>query len=49
MKNQYVGDVNDYLKYGLIRTLVKGRHLKAGVFWMLTDDDKRGDGEKIEY
>lgn len=49
MKNQYVGDVNDFRKYGLIRNLVVGTSLKCGVFWMLTPDDDRTDGQKIQY
>lgn len=47
MKNQYVGDINDYRKYGLLRVL--GRNLKIGVCWMLTDLDNRADGSKTSY
>jgi hypothetical protein len=49
MKNQYVGDVNDFRKYGLIRHLTMGASLKCGVVWMLTPDDDRTDGQKIQY
>ena len=51
MKNQYVGDINDYKKYGLIRVLAgDGEHaFRVGVFWMLTKDDERNDGNILEY
>ena len=49
MKNQYVGDINDYRKYGLLRVLTDlGRHPLA-TCWMLTADDGRTDGRKIGY
>jgi hypothetical protein len=48
MKNQYFGDVNDYLKYGLLRGFT-GIGLRIGVCWMLTPDDQRSDGSKIKY
>src|SRR3954464_1849408 len=49
MKNQYFGDVNDYRKYGLLRSLVLADGLRIGVCWMLTPDDHRPDGEKTKY
>ena len=51
MKNQYVGDINDYKKYGLIRVLAgDGEHaFRVGVFWMLTEDDESNDGNILEY
>lgn len=48
MKHQYFGDVNDYVKYGLLRCFASAG-LQIGVCWMLTPDDKRPDGRKIEY
>lgn len=48
MKHQYFGDVNDYVKYGLLRCMT-GAGLSAGVCWMLTPDDERSDGRKIDY
>ena len=48
MKHQYFGDVNDYLKYGLLRC-VQASSLKLGVCWMLTPSDKRSDGRKTQY
>ena len=51
MKNQYVGDVNDYRKYGLIRALCGEDKdaLRLGVLWLLTPDDKRNDGNILGY
>lgn len=48
MKNQYFGDINDYLKYGVLRCFVDAG-LSIGVCWMLTPDDARSDGRKIGY
>lgn len=48
MKNQYFGDVNDYLKYGLLRCFIN-EGLSIGVCWMLTPNDGRTDGRKISY
>jgi hypothetical protein len=49
MKNQYVGDENDYRKYGLLRLLTDQGQLSCGVCWMLTPDDGGSDGGKISY
>jgi hypothetical protein len=49
MKNQYFGDINDYLKYGLLRRLACGGEMKIVVCWMLTPDDNRRDGRRIAY
>ncbi|MDU0343023.1 hypothetical protein [Bosea rubneri] len=48
MKEQYVGDVNDYRKYALLRLLGRSG-LKLGVCWMLTPNDERSDGNKLSY
>ena len=48
MKNQYFGDINDFLKYGLLRCFADAG-LRIGVCWMLTADDARPDGGKISY
>lgn len=48
MKEQYVGDVNDYRKYALLRLLGRSG-LKLGVCWMLTPPDGRSDGNKLSY
>jgi hypothetical protein len=47
MKNQYVGDVNDYLKYALLRAIAGPMSL--AVVWMLTNRDTRSDGQKLSY
>lgn len=48
VKEQYVGDVNDYRKYALLRGLSRSG-LKLGVCWMLTPNDERSDGNKLSY
>lgn len=49
MKNQYFGDINDYRKYSLLRTLSGQGELKTAVCWALTPDDARSDGSRIGY
>jgi len=49
MKNQYFGDINDYLKYGLLRIIAAETKLRIAVCWMLTEDDSRPDGKKTRY
>lgn len=48
MKNQYLCDVGDYGKYGLLRFLA-GQGLRIGVNWYLTPCDGRSDGCHKEY
>ena len=48
MKNQYVGDINDYGKYIILKTL-SDVDLHLAVCWMLTPNDERGDGKKTSY
>jgi hypothetical protein len=48
LKNQYVGDVNDYIKYGLLRCFSETRW-RIGVCWMLTPDEDSGQGGKTDY
>lgn len=49
MKNQYFGDVNDYLKYGLLRGLSTQGISNTLVAWMLTPDDGSSDGQFRSY
>lgn len=49
MKNQYFGDQNDYIKYGLLRSLLGSCDLRLLVVWMLTPDDGGPDGNKTSY
>jgi hypothetical protein len=48
MKHQYFGDVNDYVKYGLLRCFAAAG-FRVGVLWMLTPEDGRPDGRKTKY
>lgn len=49
MKNQYFGDVNDFKKYGLLRSIIDVTGLRILVVWMLTPDDGGPDGRLTEY
>ncbi|NTF69766.1 hypothetical protein [Rhizobium rhizogenes] len=49
MKHQYIGDINDYRKYALLRSLASRGINRIGVCWMLTPPDTRNDGGKLEY
>lgn len=49
MKNQYFGDINDYRKYGLLRSLQSDGHGTLLVAWMLTPDDGGRDGGLRSY
>ena len=48
MKNQYVGDIGDYGKYGLLRFLEKNG-MKIGINWYLTNNDESSDGKYTDY
>jgi len=48
MKDQYIGDIGDYGKYGLLRFL-SGHGTSIGVNWYLTSADGRTDGNHTEY
>jgi hypothetical protein len=49
MKRQYLGDVNDYRKYCLLRHFADEGRIRIGVCWMLTPDDHGPDGRKTAY
>lgn len=49
MKNQYFGDINDYRKYGLLRSILGASQLRLLVAWMLTPDDGSTDGRFVSY
>ena len=49
MKDQYVGDVSDYVKYGFLRALNAARAGPLVVCWMLTPSDEGPDGGKVGY
>ncbi|MDK9723857.1 MAG: hypothetical protein OEL88_03135 [Sterolibacteriaceae bacterium MAG5] len=45
MKNQFVADLNDYFKYGLLRALTRDPSASLlGIWWLLTRDDANGHG-----
>ena len=48
MKNQYIGDINDYGKYGLLRFLA-GKGIRIGINWYLTENDLTGHGKDTDY
>ena len=49
MKNQYFGDINDYKKYGLLRSVIGATKFRVLVAWMLTPDDGGTDGKFTGY
>jgi hypothetical protein len=49
VKHQYVGDLNDYRKYALLRALSAGGSVRVGISWMLTASDRRTDGNNLSY
>ncbi|MEQ8765799.1 MAG: hypothetical protein RL885_17885 [Planctomycetota bacterium] len=49
MKDQYFGDINDYRKYGLLRTIASAVDGPLLVGWMLTPDDGTTDGGRRAY
>ncbi|HEX8745187.1 MAG TPA: hypothetical protein VF712_18825 [Thermoleophilaceae bacterium] len=49
MKNQYVGDINDYFKYALLRSIESEGVGRLLVCWMLTPDDGGTDGRRRKY
>ncbi|KTE90622.1 hypothetical protein AT727_08515 [Desulfitobacterium hafniense] len=48
MKNQYVGDIGDYTKLGMLRA-IENAGFSLGINWYLTPEDDRTDGRHIEY
>lgn len=49
VKHQFVGDINDYRKYALLRALSAGGANRIGVCWMLTPDDGGTHGGKTTW
>jgi hypothetical protein len=49
MKDQYVADINDYVKYSVLRAVQRAHSASLVVSWMLTDDDGGGDGRRLSY
>lgn len=49
MKDRYFGDINDYFKYGLLRALTQFGRISTSICWMLTPDDGKPEGGKLDY
>lgn len=49
MKNQYFGDEDDYMKYGLIRSILRSGTFRLLIAWMLTPNDGGSHGQKTAY
>jgi hypothetical protein len=48
MQNRYVGDIGDYLKLSILRTLSPGYRLGVA-WWLFTDETHNGDGRHVGY
>lgn len=48
VKDQYVGDYNDFVKYALLRAIL-AQELALLVCWMLTRNDETSEGGKLAY
>ena len=49
MKDQYFGDLYDYVKYALVRRLSGNGETAAALCWMMTPGDGGNDGNRIGY
>jgi hypothetical protein len=49
MKHQYFGDIGDYKKFSILKSLGSIGELQTTVCWMLTPNDNRTDGSFIQY
>lgn len=50
MRDQYTGDISDFLKYALLRHLVDSEGRRLGVAWYYDPgDDGRSDGRHLEW
>lgn len=47
MQDKYVGDIGDFAKYSLLRSL--SYDIKLGVSWYLISDEENNDGRHIDY
>jgi hypothetical protein len=48
MQNRYVGDIGDYLKLSILRTLSRGYRLGVA-WWLFPDEAHTGDGRHVGY
>ena len=50
MQDRYAGDVGDFGKFSLLRTLCRDDNNKLGVVWYrFPDESHNGDGRHIDY
>ncbi|MYF68595.1 MAG: hypothetical protein F4053_00440 [Proteobacteria bacterium] len=49
MQNRYVGDIGDYVKYALLRCILRAEGGQLGIAWYLYPDEVNGDGGHTEY
>ncbi len=50
MQNRYVGDVGDFAKYALLRSILRKRKLRLGVIWCLFNNETHNsDGRHTNY
>jgi hypothetical protein len=48
MQNRYVGDIGDYVKFGILRALSPGYRLGVA-WWLYPDEAHNDDGRHIGY
>jgi hypothetical protein len=48
MQDRYVGDIGDYVKLSLLRSLAPNHSLGVG-WWLYPDESHNGDGRHIDY
>ncbi len=50
MQNNYVGDIGDFGKYGLLNHIFNNNQLKIGINWYLVpDENENKDGKITQY
>jgi hypothetical protein len=50
MQNRYVGDIGDFAKYALLRTICRNTDLRLGILWCLfADESHNSDGRHTIY
>jgi hypothetical protein len=48
MQNCYVGDIGDYMKFGILRALSPGYRLGV-IWWLHPDETHKSDGQHLSY
>ncbi len=48
MQNRYAGDIGDYVKLSILRSLMPGRSLGIG-WWLYPDESHNADGKHVRY